>query len=229
MPADILVAVPVLDRPARAEPFYASLAESLLVAEAVDVRLMFLTSPGDLAEIRALADVELRNLAFEVEHVPWPAGPGDWARKLNYAIAHTSEPLILLGADDLDFHAGWAGAVMRSSRTTGAGVIGTNDLHNPRVVRGTHSTHPVISRAYALEGAIDGGPVLHEGYGHQFVDDELVGTARKRRAWTFCDSALVEHLHPYFGGAAWDSTYKRGQATTAADAALFRQRKRLWA
>jgi hypothetical protein len=48
------------------------------------------------------------------------------------------------------------------------------------VIRGEHSTHPIIVRSYIEgQGAIDEpGKALHEGYWHNFVDDELIGTAR---------------------------------------------------
>ncbi len=222
MPAQILVAVPVLNRPRRARPFY----ESLCAATPAElVRLVFLTSPGDHKERRAVVALD-GEIPADSELVGWRPEGGDWARKLNYAIAHSSEPFILCAADDLAFGPGWAEAALACAEASGAGVVGTNDLHNTR--RETHSTHPLVRRSYAERGAIDGGPCLHEGYDHQFVDDELVGTAKSRGAWTFCREAVVEHLHPYFGLAPADDTYRKGWRQTAADNVLHRQRRRLW-
>lgn len=228
--AQILVAVPVLERPHRAQALLESLADSL-DGYGPRCRLLFLCSLGDGPEIaacrRACAGVSWAT----ADVCPWPAMPGDWAKKLNYAISGSDEPFILCGADDLAFHQGWAGAALLCAELTGAGVIGTNDLHNPRVVRGQHSTHPLLTRSYTQLGGIDGGPVLHEGYSHQYVDDELVAVAKARRSWTFCDDALVEHLHPYFDGAPQDATYRRGQdpERTRADLVLHQRRRRLWA
>jgi hypothetical protein len=210
----ILIAIPVLGRPERARIVHASATE----ATTVEHRVLFLCSLFDQTEIRAC----LRTGA-DVEVYPEAAGPGDWAKKLNWAIGMSDEPYILLGADDLRFHDGWAEAALRE----GAGVIGTNDLHNPRVLRGQHSTHPLVRREYAELGAIDGGPLLHEGYDHQYVDDEVVATAKHRGEWAFAAEAKVEHLHPYFQGAPMDKTYQKGMARIAADRALFQRRRRL--
>lgn len=227
MPADILVAVPILNRPKRLPAFYESLVASLEDEPVARCRLLLLASMGDREEIRAAR--RLRGpLEAELEICPWPAMPGDWARKLNRAIAASSEPWILCGADDLAFHPGWASSVLACATEFSPGVVGTNDLHNPRVKRGQHSTHPLLRRSYAERGSIDGGPILHEGYGHQYVDDELVQTARARGEWRFCVDAVVEHLHPFFGGAEIDSTYQRGLSSGERDLRLFQKRRRLW-
>jgi hypothetical protein len=44
---------------------------------------------------------------------------------------------------------------------------------------GRHSTHSLVTRDYVERfGTIDeAGVVLHEGYPHEFVDDEFVQTA----------------------------------------------------
>lgn len=214
----ILIAIPVLGRPERARIVY----ESATQATSVPHRVLFLCSLHDQAQIRAC-----RRTGAVADVYPLAAGPGDWAKKLNYAISGSDEPWILLGADDLRFHEGWAEAALAVGEASGAGVVGTNDLHNPRVVRGTHSTHPLIRRSYAELGAFDGGPLLYEGYDHQFVDDEVVATAKRRGQWAFAAEARVEHLHPYFQGAPMDKTYRKGMARIAADRALFMTRRRL--
>jgi hypothetical protein len=103
-------------------------------------------------------------------------------------------------------------------------------MGNPRVKAGQHSTHSLVSRAYADRfGTIDEqGKILHEGYPHEYVDDELIGTAKRRRAWAFAQNSYVEHLHPLWGKASMDPLYANIQARTNAGTALFVKRRRLW-
>jgi hypothetical protein len=124
------------------------------------------------------------------------------------------------------FHPGWLDQAQAAARD-GAGVVGTNDLHNPRVTAGDHSPHPMIRRAYIDEqGASWDGPkiVCHEGYRHWFVDDEIVQAAKQRGAWVMAIHSKVEHLHPLWGLAADDETYALGREHTEQDKALFGER-----
>lgn len=163
----------------------------------------------------------------ELLKAPWRPGDGDYARKVNLAYRESAEPYLFLGADDLNFHEGWDTEALRFSDH---GVVGTNDLHNPRVLAGRHSTHSLVSRRYADEyGIIDGPGILCEKYSHQWVDDELVATAQARGEFHFCAESVVEHLHPFFGLAERDATYEKALAATRADGAIFRSRRRLWA
>lgn len=219
--SEVLIIVPVLGRPERAKAVYRS------ATEATDVpwRMMFLCSPGDLMEQRACSET-----GAEVELVHWDPDPGgDWARKVNHAYRISEEPWLLLGADDLRFHAGWASEAIRVGEETGAGVVGTNDLSNPRVKAGLHSTHPLVNRRYAdIFGTIDGPrQVVSEVYDHQFCDDEIVLTAKRRDRWAFARGSVVEHLHPYFGKAKMDDTYKRAFRATRADQRMFAERRKL--
>ena len=52
------------------------------------------------------------------------------------------------------FSPGWLDAALAHDGP-GIGVIGTNDLHNPAVLRGLHSTHSLVKRTYAdLGGSV---------------------------------------------------------------------------
>lgn len=219
--SELLIAIPVLGRPRRAGFVY----ESAVEATDVEHTVRFLVSPGDRQQRAACIAT-----GADVVDVPWKPGPGDWARKINYAYRESDEPWIFLGADDLCFCDGWASAALAVGEETGAGVVGTNDLGNPRVRAGQHSTHPLVRRAYAdAEGTVDGpGAILCEEYDHQFSDDELVGTAKSRGQWAFARGSEVEHLHPYFGKAKMDETYEKALRGTLSDRALFDQRRRLW-
>lgn len=219
----IAAIVPVLGRPERAAP----LAESFRAAVGLTTgeRLVFIASYDDGPQREAcLATGETTYLAS------WRGGsPGDWARKINLGYRLTGEPYLLLGADDLRFHPGWAEAALAAFRP-GIGVVGTNDLGNPLVRAGRHATHPVVARAYADEfGTVDGpGAVVSEAYSHCWVDNELVETAMSRGAWAFARDSYVEHLHPAWRKSEDDATYRRGQERYAEDRDLFIARRHKW-
>jgi hypothetical protein len=223
----IAVIVPALHRPERVVP----LMESLHEASRVPVRLLFILSPGDDATVTACD-------AAGVTHVttPFPLAGGDYARKINLGIDITREPWILQASDDLHFHPGWDECALTVGESVAAGVVGTNDLGNPLVKQGRHATHSLIRRAYVDEhGTIDEpGKALHEGYWHCWVDNELIETAKSRRAYFAARRSFVEHLHPIWpdgkGGRKGtdDATYRRGQKHYRDDHHLYLQRRSLW-
>jgi glycosyltransferase involved in cell wall biosynthesis len=211
------VIVPVLRRPQNAAPFM----ESLKASGADLARVYAMADPDDLETAAAWDEA-----GAEVLTIPAADRPGTFAEKVNYGYRATSEPWLLLAGDDVRFHPGWLDQAQHAARD-GADVIGTNDLHNPRVTAGEHSPHPMVRRAYIDEqGASWDGPgvVAHESYRHWFVDDELVTVAKQRGAWTAAPHAKVEHLHPLWGLAADDETYALGREHIEADRALFEKR-----
>ncbi len=155
---------------------------------------------------------------------------GDYARKINRGFQSVESEWYFLGADDLKFHPGWFEAAMETYKNTGACVLGTNDMGSPVVTSGEHSTHSLVLRDYILEcGTVDEpGKVLHEGYHHNFVDSELVETAKWRDAWAFSRYSNVEHLHPDWGKTQRDAIYDIGKSDWAIDVQYFDSRKRLW-
>ena len=224
----IAVLVPVLDRPQRAAP----LVESLWRSSSLVDEVVFLVTPGDIDEQRAAARTHAR-----VEVVPFDLAGGDYARKINYGVTITKSPWIFQAGDDIVFHPRWDEIAMeRAEATPSAAVIGTNDLGNPLVRRGMHSTHSLIRRAYIEErGTIDEpGKALHEGYWHCWVDNELIETAKHRRAYFPARRSIVEHMHWIWGDGEGgrkgrdDATYRRGQRHYNEDHALFRKRRVLW-
>lgn len=208
------VIVPVLGRPQNAAPLMASL----------------LASTG-LATVYAVADEEDRDTAQAwrdagARVVLHPGGGGTFAQKVNHGYRATREPWLFLVGDDVRFEAGWLDQAQAAARD-GAHVIGTNDLHNPRVLAGEHATHLLIRRAYVDErGASWDGPgiVCHEGYRHNFVDDEIVTVAKQRGVWAMATHSRVEHLHPAWGGAETDATYELGQESFEDDRTRFEKR-----
>lgn len=214
------VLIPVLRRPGRVEAVARSVMSSGTgTATSVPV---FLVSPGDREELEAVE-------GYEHVVVPFEQGPGDWARKINHGLRETAFDWVLTGADDLRFHKGWLDKALDVHRTTGACVVGTNDRGNSRVVQGLHATHNLIHRDYLECGTIDAdGVVVHEGYAHNFVDDELVGTAGHWGTWAFARDAVVEHLHPDWRKGEMDDVYRLGKSSFEADRALFKRRQLLW-
>ena len=222
--SQLVLLVPVLNRPGNAAPLVASIK----AATTVPHRILFICSRRDADEIAACEET-----GAEILIAPWGPGRGDFARKINLGYRETSEPWLFQGADDLRFHARWDIEALAVARRFHAGVIGTNDLANPSVLRGKSSTHSLIVRSYIEEygGTLDGsGEVFCERFSHQFVDLELVETAKFHKQFAFAARSIVEHRHPHWGTAEMDDTYRKGQRDTRADRALYvRRAKTLWA
>ena len=215
---DVAVIVPMLGRPHTIGPLVDSIRDTTPSA-----RIIFGCSPGD---VDVIASVDRYGLERFV--VPGPCR-GDYARKINTGYRLTSEPLIFTGACDLKFHAGWFEAAT-ARLTPGIGVVGTNDLGSKRVMAGLHATHSLVTRDYVDRfGTIDTpGQVMHEGYLHEFVDDELVQTAMSRGAWAFAADSYVEHLHPAWGKGESDELYEQTPYRMRMGRKLYRQRQQLW-
>jgi hypothetical protein len=208
----------MLGRPHHIDP----LVESL-TATAPDVGILFGCSPRDVEVIAALKQ---RDLDLFIVDGPYR---GDYATKINTGYRLTSEPLMFLGASDIQFHAGWfEAATLRLF--DGIGVVGTNDLGSKRVMAGNHSTHSLVTREYVDRfGTIDQrGVVLHEGYPHEFVDDEFVQTAMHRNAFAFATDSIVEHLHPNWGKGESDDLYDGQAFRMRMGRKLYKQRQHLW-
>jgi len=210
--SDLVVLVPVLGRPAHVAPLLESFAEG-----GSGGRLLFVADASDTEEREALEAAGAEVLVVD-DLVTWP-------RKINAGYRATTEPWMLLGADDIRFLPGWWEAT-ETARMADFGVIGTNDLGNPRVMAGEHATHALVSRRYAdLYGTIDGpGAVVCEEYDHWCVDDELVLTAKARGLWSPCLEAVVRHDHPYWKRGEWDDIYTLGETSAARDRGVLRER-----
>lgn len=213
MTGELVIIAPVLRRPQNVRPLIDSVREATPGA-----RLLFVADPDDLEEQRAI-DAEGGEMLIV---------RGNYARKINQAIAATDEPLIFQGADDLRFHPGWFEAAKARLRP-GVGVVGTNDLSSKRVLAGIHATHSLITREYTELGTIDDPTkVMHERYPHEYVDDEFIQTAIKRGAFVHAPDSVVEHLHPYGGKAPLDELYSKAGRRMLVGRIVFRWRRHLW-
>jgi hypothetical protein len=210
------VLVPVLGRPEHAEPFMASLRASTGLATCYAI-----CDANDSDAVLAW-----KQAGAEVLELDPQERPGTFAEKVNAGYAVTDEPWLLLVGSDVRFHPGW---LDHAQATAGDRfhVVGTNDLGNPLVLAGVHSPHPLIRRSYAdgVGASWDGpGVVCHEGYAHNYVDQEIVVAAKQRGVWTMALASKVEHLHPLWGKGAPDEIYKLGQEHIEADKELFKRR-----
>lgn len=231
MSADVLIVAPVLNRPQNAR----ALVESLESSSSLEWCLLFVCSPNDHEQQAAVAKLhdEFARVASII--APFPAGSGDYARKIQ--VGYDSwmgdrVPYVLCAADDLRFHPRWDTAALTLFEQYDVGVVGTNDLANPQVKAGKHATHPIVSRCYidSRGGFVDGeGQIYFDGYDHQFVDVELVETAKARGCFAHAHESHVEHLHPLFNhSVSTDATYRKGRAKGKDDAMLLQRRKYLW-
>jgi hypothetical protein len=206
----------MLGRPHTVEP----LVESI-VATTPNPQVVFGCTDGDHDVLAAVKE-------FDHFTVPGPM-TGDYARKINTGYQLTDAPLLFTGACDIKFHPGWYEAAVAKLDGT-IGVVGTNDLGSLRVMRGEHATHSLVTRDYVDRyGTIDQpGVVMHEGYQHEYVDDEFVQTAMFRGMWAFAEDSHVEHLHPAWNKAPMDKTYRMQRRRMRQGRVVYAERQHLW-
>lgn len=217
------VIVPVLGRPQHAEPFMRSLHASTGLATAYAV-----CERAEPEVAAAWAHAGATVLWDDAELVDGQgARAHTFAEKANLAYRQTAEPWLFVCGSDVTFHPGWLSHAQHVADVLQASVVGTNDLANARVMAGEHATHLLIRRSYVddVGSSWDGPKVLaHEGYRHNFVDDEIVTAAKQRGVWQAALGAVVEHHHPVFGKAPDDEVYQLGQSSWETDRDLFRAR-----
>lgn len=224
--------VPVLGRPQAVRP----LLDSFLASGAErDAELLFIASETDVEEIAAIEAAGVRCLLTPKR---------SWACKINVGLRWSTEPWILCAADDVTFVEGWTQktlAHMRcpvfppsSLRFAGdevigdrAAVVSTYDGFNDATRNGELATHPLVSRRYAVNfGTIDNkNEIAHEGYHHNYVDEEITLTARVRGRLHHSPVQILEHHHWGRHPERMDATYALGHSFLEVDKALFEARK----
>ena len=137
-------------------------------------------------------------------------------------------------ADDIIFVDRWLEAAVIAMADPDVGVVGTAD---PLWPLPDHSTHSLVRRRYVEEqsGCVDLHDTVLYPYWHGFTDHELVGVAKSRRAYVYCEHSQVEHHHPGWdgmgrvrSGAALDDTYRKGNRNHRRDTVTFIQRSEQW-
>lgn len=215
----ICIIVPVLWRPQNVAPTIATVKDTT----PEPYRLLFVATETDTEEI-----AELERCGADYVTIN---EPGTYARKINFGIVSSTEPLLFAAADDLRFHARWL-EYAKEALVGRVQVVGTNDLGNRRTILGEHSTHTLFTRAYVEDpgGVFDGPPnqFYCEKYPHEFCDDEAIGTAKIRGVYAHAYQSHVEHLHYLWDKGEDDDTYRLGRAKTARARMLYRQRRQQW-
>ena len=151
---------------------------------------------------------------------------------VNVGVKTSTEPLIAIVNDDVRFHDGWWEALC-SVDTPTVSVIATNDL-SPHTAGGDACTQPVVKRDYIeTHGGAWGEPgvAMHEGYVHNFSETELYDLARYRGVAAHAPDCIIEHVHPDWGKAEEDDTYRVGSKRPGGwehDHALYVERSAQW-
>ena len=204
------ILIPSLDRPQNLE----RLVENIHAATPEPHLILFAVS--DLESMTILDDLD-----------EWYLDDRDWedrryVTRMNRLISYIEDAqTIFFGSDDVVFHPGWLSRGLAAME--GQSVVVVNDLHN------SAGTQALVRTSY-LDRAVFDAPSLafHPGYLHNFADNEMFYTASLRKELVYARDAVVEHLHPVFGGAAslpWDDTYLNSTKGWDHDAKLWRERR----
>jgi glycosyltransferase involved in cell wall biosynthesis len=218
MTPTVSIIVPTLRRAQGLIPFVDSIRRTSPLGE---YRIVFVTDPDD---DQTLGVIQTMVSGLDVDRID---KGGTFPVKVNAAVAATDTPLMLVCGDDTVFKPGWYDAMMAAR---GPGVIGTNDL-TPRTKDKNHATAQVLEREYVDDpGAAwnEPGHAFHEGYHHNYADDELCRLAIYRGEFVFADDCVIEHHHPIWGTKEWDDVYAIGERNAKRDRALYSERRRAW-
>lgn len=212
--ADVAIIIPTLARPHRITETIENVAET-----APACRVHFVVEWDDAASVEALGDRKATVGEF-----------GTYAKAINAGYLDCPEAVVMTSDDDCEYHPGWLDAALELM-TGEIRVVGTNDLHNPYVLGGEHSTHSLVDRRYIdnIGAVIDQGPgsFMFE-YDHNYTDAELIETAKARGVFAPCLESVVEHIHPEFGGREADETWLKTRRAVGADYDAFTSRRHLW-
>jgi len=219
----VAIFIPTFGRPHRA----AELVEDIRVSTTASYRIYFIVEQHDPETIEAVSRLEAETIINP--------GPPTYASCINSAYSQTKEPYFFTGADDVHFHQGWLTAALGCMSDPRIGIVGTVDpLHDSR----DHSTHSLVRRTYIEEqsGCLDRPNTVLYPYWHGWVDHELLGIAKARAAYHYCEDSLVEHHHPGWdwfgrvesGDEKFDATYAKGNSKHREDTRVFLQRCVRW-
>lgn len=123
----------------------------------------------------------------------------------------------VLGADDVEWHPGWLVEALGIAGLTRAQVIGLNDLSTDLA---DYAPHYMMSGEYAAKYGF-----IPPGYRSWWFDREVCQAARMRGKYAPAWKAIAEHVHPDWGKAPLDDTYRNGMPYRDADHHLYERRR----
>lgn len=118
----------------------------------------------------------------------------------------------VLGSDDQVYQVGWLAAALETAETSGAQVIGFNDGHTNI---NNYAPHFMMSGAF-IEDYL-GGFMVPPVYTSWWFDREICEIAQRAGLYAPAWEAYVDHLHPDWGTAPMDATYREAWPSHAAD------------
>jgi hypothetical protein len=189
-------------------------------------RIYFVVNADDTVTQHAVIGIEGALHMVLTQKKGYPAA-------VNAGVRASHERLIAIVNDDVKFHDGWWDGLRKVLRPN-ISVVATNDL-SPHTTNGDACTQPVVRRDYieVLGGSWgEPGVAMHEGYFHNFSETELFVVAIQRGAAVFAPECVIEHVHPDWGKAEMDDTYRAGSKCPGGwehDQALYEERSALWA
>jgi glycosyltransferase involved in cell wall biosynthesis len=195
------------------------------------------TTPGGIFHVYFVVNKDDQLSQHTVQGMKGPvtlvlADEPGYPKAVNVGIRASSERLIAIVNDDVKFHDGWWDG-LRKALTANVMVVGTNDL-SPHTANGDACTQPIVKRSYIVSpGGAYGEPgiAMHEQYEHNFSETELWELALYRGVAAFASDCVIEHVHPNWGKAEVDVTYREGSQRPGGwehDHALFLEREALW-
>ena len=175
-------------------------------------------------------DEDSKRLAPQSGKVIINHGKPCYSDALQEIYEQTDEEIFLWGNDDFFFLKNWDEQPMKMmEENKGIGVLGIHD-GNPHT---RFSTISLIRRKYIEEqsGVIDMPNRVLYPYHHNYVDDELTATAKKRDVWAHCPEPAIHHQHHSFkwlGDFPHDATYAKNDKNIALDNETYYSRVHLW-
>ncbi len=162
-------------------------------------------------------------------------GPPTYASCINIAYKKTFEPFFFLGADDIRFRENWLEEALACMLDPKIGVVGSYDPFHPFP---DHSAHYLVRRRYITDhsGCMDIPNIVLYPYWHSYTDQEFIGVAKARKKYFYCETSVVEHIHPGWNfegtinekSSLFDETYAKGNLHFNLDKREFIERSGQW-
>lgn len=212
----IAIIIPTRGRPDKVGKMLANIKATTTLPYEV----YFGIDPDDSATIAACRELKANAI---VNQVPSKYGP-----TINNCYHKTSEPFLMLGADDIEFTQGWDREMMACMDDPKIGIVGHYD-NWPIGKTGKHGSHLLIRRDYirTYSGVEDEADTIYStAYYHYNTDIETEQTAMKRGAFVM-SNAVIHHHHWCNGEVPKDETYIRAMNDNMVhDIQVYNQRRK---